>query len=138
MDTLQALAAALLQSPKPVVAAVQGWVVGAGVRFDEVLSTRVFNASFEAYLSQSGANPGRAFNDLLQIRQFLTGNGIYALFDAPWAPIYIAVTFMLKPLANISGSRTSEPDSGLACSMRVSTLRKFAERSSQAMSCCTQ
>jgi len=31
VDTLQALAAALLQSPKPVVAAVHGWVVGAGL-----------------------------------------------------------------------------------------------------------
>lgn len=30
VDTLQALASALVQSPKPVVTAVQGWVVGAG------------------------------------------------------------------------------------------------------------
>lgn len=31
VDTLQALALALVQSPKPVVSAVQGWVVGAGL-----------------------------------------------------------------------------------------------------------
>ncbi len=31
VDTLQALAAALVQAPQPVVTAVQGWVVGAGV-----------------------------------------------------------------------------------------------------------
>lgn len=30
VDTLQALAAALVQAPQPVVVAVQGWVVGAG------------------------------------------------------------------------------------------------------------
>jgi 2-(1,2-epoxy-1,2-dihydrophenyl)acetyl-CoA isomerase len=30
VDTLQALAAALVQAPQPVVTAVQGWVVGAG------------------------------------------------------------------------------------------------------------
>lgn len=31
VDTLQALALALMRSPKPVVSAVQGWVVGAGL-----------------------------------------------------------------------------------------------------------
>jgi ATP-binding cassette, subfamily C, bacterial exporter for protease/lipase len=73
-------------------------LVRAGLRLDEMLSTRVFNASFEAHLSQSGAPPAQAFNDLIQIRQFLTGSGIYAFFDAPWAPIYITVTFFLHPL----------------------------------------
>ena len=73
-------------------------LVRAGMRFDEQLSTRVFNASFENYLRQSSTNPSRAFNDLIQIRQFMTGNGIFALFDAPWAPIYIGVTFLLHPL----------------------------------------
>ena len=76
-------------------------LVRAGMRFDEQLSTRVFNASFEAYLSKSSATPSRAFGDLIQIRQFLTGSGIFALFDAPWAPIYIAVTFFLHPWLGI-------------------------------------
>ena len=73
-------------------------LVRSGVRLDAALGTRVFNASFESYLSQSSAGPARAFGDLIQIRQFLTGNGIFAFFDAPWAPIYIAVLFFLHPL----------------------------------------
>jgi ATP-binding cassette subfamily C exporter for protease/lipase len=76
-------------------------LVRAGMRFDEQLSTRVFNASFEANLSQSSTAPSRAFGDLIQIRQFMTGSGIFALFDAPWAPIYIAVTFLLHPWLGI-------------------------------------
>lgn len=72
-------------------------LVRAGVRLDAVLSTRVFNASFEANLSRSGAPAQRAFNDLTEVRQFLTGNGIFAFFDAPWAPIYIGVLFFLHP-----------------------------------------
>lgn len=73
-------------------------LVRAGVRLDEQLNTRVFNASFEAYLNQAGRNPMQAFSDLTNIRQFLTGNGIFAFFDAPWTPIYMAVLFMLHPL----------------------------------------
>ena len=72
-------------------------LVRAGVHFDEQLSTRVFGASFNSYLKSSSKRPAEAFGDLIQIRQFLTGNGIFAFFDAPWAPIYIAVTFFLHP-----------------------------------------
>jgi ATP-binding cassette subfamily C exporter for protease/lipase len=48
-------------------------LVSTGVRLDERLGTHVFNASFEAQLSQSGKGATRAFGDLIQIRQFLTG-----------------------------------------------------------------
>jgi ATP-binding cassette subfamily C exporter for protease/lipase len=72
-------------------------LVRAGMRLDEALGTRVFNASFEAYLDSSGVNPHRAFGDLLVVRQFITGSGLFAFLDAPWSPIYIAVVFMLHP-----------------------------------------
>jgi ATP-binding cassette, subfamily C, bacterial exporter for protease/lipase len=76
-------------------------LVRAGVLFDQQLSTRVFNASFEAYLNQSREGPAKAFSDLIQIRQFVTGQGIFAFFDAPWTPIYIVVVFMLHPLLGV-------------------------------------
>ena len=72
-------------------------LVRAGVRLDAALNTRLFNASFEANLSQSGAPAQRAFADLTELRQFLTGNGVFAFFDAPWTPIYIAVLFFMHP-----------------------------------------
>ena len=72
-------------------------LVRAGVRLDECLSTRVFNASFEAYLSPLGVNPARAFGDLTTLRQFVTGQGIFAFFDTPWTPVYIAVLFFMHP-----------------------------------------
>ena len=72
-------------------------LVRTGVRLDELLSKRLFYASYEAYLNPEINNPSRSFNDLTEVRQFLTGNGIFAFFDAPWAPIYIAVLFMLHP-----------------------------------------
>lgn len=73
-------------------------LVRTGVRLDNLLGARIFEASFEARLSRSADAAPRAFGDLLQLRQFLTGNGIFALFDAPWTPIYLTVLFFLHPL----------------------------------------
>jgi ATP-binding cassette subfamily C exporter for protease/lipase len=73
-------------------------LVQAGVRLDGVLGSRVFNASFEAELSPSSKRSAGAFSDLIQIRQFLTGNGALAFFDTPWTPVYIAVLYVLHPM----------------------------------------
>jgi len=73
-------------------------LVRAGVRFDEYLNSRVFKASFDAQLNLSANNPLQSFNDLTNLRQFLTGNGIFAIFDTPWTPVYIIVLFMMHPV----------------------------------------
>lgn len=73
-------------------------LVRSGMRLDALLSTRVFNASFESNLRQLGSGTAKAFADLVQLRQFLTSNGIFALFDAPWALVYLAVVFFLHPM----------------------------------------
>lgn len=72
-------------------------LVRAGVRFDEFLNSRVFKSSFDANLNLMASNPVQSFSDLTNLRQFLTGNGIFALFDTPWTPIYMAVLFMMHP-----------------------------------------
>lgn len=72
-------------------------LVRAGVRFDEFLNSRVFRASFDANLNQAAHNPVQSFSDLINLRQFLTGNGIFAIFDTPWTPIYIIVLFLMHP-----------------------------------------
>ncbi len=72
-------------------------LVRAGVRLDEALGDRIFRAGFRAELEQSVHNHGQALADLTNIRQYLTGTGIVAFFDAPWTPIYVAVMFLLHP-----------------------------------------
>lgn len=103
MSELTLLAMSLITLFLFAVMAFAEWMrsrvlVRAGVRLDAMLGTRVFNSSFEAHLGQSSETTARAFNDLIQVRQFLTGNGIFAFFDAPWTPIYLAVLFFLHPV----------------------------------------
>jgi ATP-binding cassette subfamily C protein EexD len=70
-------------------------MVATSARLDEQLGERVFDATFAQSLTSSGAvATAQPLNDLLQIRQFLTGPGLLAFFDAPWVPIYVALMFL--------------------------------------------
>lgn len=71
-------------------------VIRIGARLDGFLNNRVYTAAFEQNLKKSGVNAGQALNDLTVIRQFVTGNGLFAFFDAPWFPIYMLVIFMFN------------------------------------------
>ena len=67
-------------------------------RLDMLLSRQVYKASFKRALESGGMDASaQPLNDLTGLRQFLSGNGLFAFFDAPWLPIYIAVMFMLHP-----------------------------------------
>lgn len=108
-------------------------LVHTGLHLDAVLSSRVFNASFDSWLRQVGSGPSRAFGDLLQVRQFLTGNGGFAFFDVPWFPIYIAALFFMHPLLGWMGIGFSFVQAGLAWFGHRHTLAP-AEAASQATS----
>ncbi|WP_137820001.1 type I secretion system permease/ATPase [Pseudomonas sp. 2FG] len=64
---------------------------------DSQLGERVFGAAFELSLKEHSANPAQVLSDLTAIRQFVTGQGLIALFDAPWLPIYLIVAFLFHP-----------------------------------------
>lgn len=64
---------------------------------DSRLGERVFGAAFERSLKEHSANPAQVLSDLTSIRQCVTGQGLIALFDAPWLPIYLIVAFLFHP-----------------------------------------
>src|SRR5205085_4780164 len=69
----------------------------ASIRLDRLLAGRIISAIIEG--SQNlGAGRSQLLRDFDTFRQFITGMGIHAIFDLPWAPIYIAVIFVLHPM----------------------------------------
>ena len=73
-------------------------IVAAGVRIDMAINAPLFQSVFEDKLGEGKANPIQALNDLTAIRQWMTGNGLHAFLDAPWAPFYLALMFLLHPV----------------------------------------
>ena len=73
-------------------------LIRVGAQFDMRMNKRVYTAAFEQNLKRGGGNAGQALQDLTNIRQFLTGHGLFAFFDAPWFPVYLIVIFLFHPL----------------------------------------
>ncbi|QOZ26337.1 type I secretion system permease/ATPase [Bradyrhizobium sp. CCBAU 51753] len=68
----------------------------ASIRLDRKIAARVMTAIIDRSAAAGGAR-SQALRDFDTFRQFVTGTGIHAIFDLPWAPIYIAVIFVLHP-----------------------------------------
>ena len=68
----------------------------ASIRLDREIAARVMTAIIDRSASFGGAR-SQLLRDFDTFRQFITGMGIHAIFDLPWAPIYIAVIFALHP-----------------------------------------
>ena len=74
-----------------------GILARAGIRLDRLLGARIVTAVIDNEAAAGGAR-SQPLRDADTFRQYITGAGIHAFFDLPWAPIYIAVIFMLHPL----------------------------------------
>ncbi|MCE7915499.1 MAG: type I secretion system permease/ATPase [Nitrosomonas sp. PRO4] len=76
-------------------------LIRVGAQLDMKLNKRVYTAAFEQSLKQGDGNAGQALKDLTNLRQFLTGNALFAFFDAPWFPIFLIVIFMFHPILGV-------------------------------------
>jgi len=67
-------------------------------RIDALLGDRLFDLSFRQALASGGVQSGaQPLQDLQGLRQFATGPGLLAFFDAPWMPVYLLVMFAMHP-----------------------------------------
>ncbi len=77
-------------------------LIRVSTRLDLLLNRRLYEASYQQALYSGGAlASAQALSDLTGLRQFLTGPGLFAFFDVPWLPLYIAVMFFFHPLFGV-------------------------------------
>jgi len=74
----------------------------------------------EAFGGERGGS-AQAVRDLAQVRGFLTGPGVFALLDAPWVPLFVALVFLLHPLLGLTALIGAGALFGLAYANEVAT-----------------
>ena len=62
------------------------------------LGGSVLGNSVTSALSHTNDPTVRGLRDLETVRAFLTGPGVFAILDAPWVPIFLAVIFFVHPI----------------------------------------
>lgn len=72
-------------------------LVRVGNRLEQKLSQRIYSAMFEQGVKVPAQRNPQPLGDMTSLRQFMTGNGLFAFFDAPWLPIYIGILFLFHP-----------------------------------------
>lgn len=72
-------------------------LVDAGILFDEKIARPIFAAAHRGNLHNPEGGHGAALRDVDSVREFLTGNGLIAFCDAPWAPVFLGACFILHP-----------------------------------------
>lgn len=66
-------------------------------RMDVALQRRLVDVMFRHALHNPRNASSEPLNDFQTIRNFLSGSGVFAFFDAPWFPVYLAVMFIFHP-----------------------------------------
>ena len=113
-------------------------LISASNRLEQLLRKRVSDATFKRALITGGLiSNAQPLGDLTSLRQFMTGNGLFAFFDAPWFPIYIFVMFLFHPWFGLAGILAGAMMVLLAIANNSATdalLKEANEKSNQANS----
>lgn len=103
-------------------------MVAASNRLEANLRRRVADATFKRALLTGGAvSTSQPLNDLTQLRQYLTGPGLFAFFDTPWVPIYILVMFLFHPWFGVGALIALAVMAGLTYSNERATNEKLQQ-----------
>ena len=108
-------------------------LISASNRIESKLRNRVSDATFKRALLSGGMHSNaQPVSDLTALRQFLTGNGLFAFFDAPWFPIYIGIMFLFHAWFGVLGIIAGIIMVGLAFTTEAATNQRMKDANEQA------
>ena len=67
------------------------------LRIDWDIAARVFDTSFRRYVARKDVDVHQVLEDVVKLRQFLTGNVVLSLMSAPYALVFIMVAWAFHP-----------------------------------------
>ncbi len=76
-------------------------MVRLSLRIDWDLAANVFDASFRRYVGRKNVNVHQLLGDLQSLRQFLTGQPVLSLMDAPFSIVFIIIGAIFHPFLAI-------------------------------------
>ena len=133
IDTLLALSAmvvvglgtfGLLDSVRNrVLARVGSW-------FERELGNPVLAGSITEARRAGGGVSAQGLRDLATVRGYFAGQGIMPLFDAPWAPFFLAIVFVIHPVLGWIGLGGAVVLFGFAALNDLTTRKRLTEANS--------
>jgi PrtD family type I secretion system ABC transporter len=124
LTALAGLALALIYCMDAARARALAW---AGAAVDRRLSPTALASVLQQAAGRTGRSDTDALRDIAQLRTFLAGSGVHALFDAPWLPIYVLVIGLMHPLLGLTAATSAVLIAGLGVLTEALT-REPAER----------
>lgn len=94
---------------------------------DRRLGGEVLTGSIVGALRHGRDHSAQSLRDLATFRTFLTGPNLFPILDAPWAPVFLAVIFLLHPLLGVLSSIGAMVLFGLAVLNEMATRKPLNE-----------
>ena len=137
IDTLLALSAmvavalgtfGLLESVRSrILARVGAW-------FERDLGSPILAGSIAEARRAGGGVSAQGLRDLATVRGYFSGAGIMPLFDAPWAPVFLAIVFVIHPVLGWIGLGGAVVLFGCAVLNDLTTRKRLTEANSASVS----
>ena len=107
-----------------VMIGLSGWM-------SRKLGGNILESSVRSALGQSNDPSVRGLRDMETVRGFLTGPGVFAVLDAPWVPVFLAVIFFVHPLLGWIASIGALVLFGLALANDILTREPLGQASAE-------